>query len=73
MDIIIGILALAAAVLSYYNNLQIKELHVSVNSRLSQLLESVKAVGNAEGRRQLVEEQKHTMRMAPIPNQPESN
>jgi hypothetical protein len=48
-SIVTGLLALAATFVSYLNNRQIKQIHVSINSRMDQLLSLTADSSHAKG------------------------
>lgn len=57
ISLITGVVTLVGIGLTGYVNIRLGKIHKQLNSRMDELLASAKLVGNAEGRKQLKEEQ----------------
>lgn len=56
--IIGGVVSLGGALLTAFVSVKLARLHKQINSRMDELLAQTKLAGNAEGRKELKEEQK---------------
>lgn len=56
--LIVAISAVGALMVSIYNSTQIQEVHIMMNSRLSELLDLTRASSKAEGVKQGMQDEK---------------